>query len=689
MRGRWRPALHLPLLLVLLALAAFAVAESMGWRFMAAPVERFLSERLEREVRFGDATDPTRFHLRLTQGVQLRVARLYVGAPAGGRDVLADGRAVQLQMRYRDLLGLRRGGALPVYSLSADALALRLVRGEDGRANWTFGTARDKTDDAPWIRGVRFAELRVRDGDVVYLDAPQRLDLAGTFSFRDHSPGTPEASAPTARSGARPPPTLVGQARGHYHGQPLEVKLETGALLALIDEESAREQALVMRADGSLGRARLSMDGRLYDIFSRPSIDTAFTLAGPSLEAAGEPLGVTLPVTPPFTMQGRLAHDGRIWKADIRDARIGRSQLSGVFAFTPAAVTGSRSRLEGTLGGKALWLQDLGPSIGTPASGEPASREAAAKTRAQGRVLPDKTFDLPSLRVMDADVQIQLDQLELGTPALQNIRPLRAHLLLQDGVLALEDLDARLAGGQVSGRIALDGQQAPARWSTRLALSGLALERWLQLEREGGAPPYVAGRLAGIVELAGQGNSTAQILGSSDGLMRLMLVRGSVSHLGLEVAGLDLAQALGVFVAGDAPLPVNCGVAALSVREGMVRPELFVLDTPDSLLRVSGGASLATERLDLTARVSPKDVSPVSLRTPVRVRGSFASPRVSVEAMPLVARVGAAAALALVNPLAALVPLVDPGDAAGRQEAEVCARLTQGQSSGAAFVGHG
>jgi AsmA family protein len=60
--------------------------------------------------------------------------------------------------------------------------------------------------------------------------------------------------------------------------------------------------------------------------------------------------------------------------------------------------------------------------------------------------------------------------------------------------------------------------------------------------------------------------------------------------------------------------------------------------------------------------VTPKDFSPLALRTPLHVRGSFANPVVSVEKSGIGARLGAAALLSFLNPLAALIPLIDIGN---------------------------
>ena len=163
--------------------------------------------------------------------------------------------------------------------------------------------------------------------------------------------------------------------------------------------------------------------------------DGDFKLSGPSLAAAGEPVGLTLPTTPPFAVQGHIARRGPQVIADIADARIGRSELSGHFGFEPQARP--RPMLRGQLNGRALWLADLGPAIGTG----PTAAPAAANTR----VLPDRPFDLPSLSRMDADLRVDLDRLVLGHPKLESLQPLRGHLTLRDSVLTLDDLDARLA----------------------------------------------------------------------------------------------------------------------------------------------------------------------------------------------------------------------------------------------------
>ena len=187
--------------------------------------------------------------------------------------------------------------------------------------------------------------------------------------------------------------------------------------------------------------------------------------------------------------------------------------------------------------------------------------------------------------------------------------------------------------------------------------------------------------------MQGKGVSTAQILGSLNGQVRSGLRAATVSHLVVEAAGVDLAESLGRLIKGDVSLPVTCAAADVAVQDGVLRSRVFVLDTPDSTAWIDGSVSLASEAIDLRMVVSPKDFSPLTLRAPLHVGGSLANPTLSVESAPLAAKAAGAVMLGLVAPLAALIPLLDPGSAEDAQRgAADCLALSQRGKLGLARV---
>lgn len=692
---------------------AVALCEWRGWPFLQGPSERWLGQKLERSVEFQDPENGgpgRRFHLRLIGPLRFETAGLRISNPDWAKQQpMLQARGAQLTLRWRDLFALRGGEPLRIESLVADQLQMQLERLPDGRSSWQFGDKTEAQTDKPdrsAFDGVRFGRLAVREGRVQLDDKPMQLAFDARLSLEESSlpaqratatattPSAPAAAAaPSAASSTAPstapatasrpvtapaptsstsvaataaPPRatgVVGRAEGRFRGQPLTATLRTGPALAGLTADS-EAAAVPMRLTLKAGAARLHFDGQVSDLFGSQRFEGRYEIAGPSLAAIGDPLGVTLPTTKAFTMLGRVKRDGTHWETAVQRAQVGRSQLAGEFTFD--APRDAKPRLTGRLRGPQLYLDDLGPAIGVGVGDDdtvkPAPRQTR-HTRAPGaRVLPDRPFDLPALNAMNADVSVALDRLEPGGERLQPMAPLRARVVLDNGVLRIQDILARWAQGQLQGKVQVDGRQPVARWEAHLSGSGLVIEQWLNLKRPDNRPPYITGQLGARIDIAGQGRSTADFLASADGRALLHWTRGTISHLVVEGSGIDIAQALGVLVRGDQALPVGCGAADLLVKDGVVTPQVFLVDTRDSTLWAEGSLSLKDEKLALVARVEPKDFSPLALRSPLHVDGTLGSPKVSIEKAPLARKVGSAALLAMLHPLAAVLPLMDAGD---------------------------
>jgi AsmA family protein len=174
--------------------------------------------------------------------------------------------------------------------------------------------------------------------------------------------------------------------------------------------------------------------------------------------------------------------------------------------------------------------------------------------------------------------------------------------------------------------------------------------------------PLASGTLDARVDVQGAGRNTAAILASLDGRASAQVRDGTVSHLLVELAGIDLAQSLGVWLRGDRPLQLSCARLDSQLAGGVVVLRQAVLETRDSTLRAEGRISLRDESLALRAQVKPKDFSLLSLRAPIVVGGSLAEPEVGIEGRRLAPRLIAALALAVAAPPAALLPLLEFGD---------------------------
>ena len=650
--------------IVLGLLAALVVAvlacEAAGWPFLARPLERMLNKAMKREVRLGDVNGAgTRIHL--FGSLRIATPGLRIAAPDWSKEpYFVDAQGVDLALAYGALWRMRRGETLRVRALEVERISVKAERDAEKRSSWQFGdAARPKADGASRVPD--FDHLRVGSGDVSYVDAPLKLQLQADVQT-DEGVRSGAGKAASAAAGASSPQRgLRVRLRGRYDKSPVVGRLESSGALSLVSAHGETVAPVLLVLD--IGRMSLRFQGTASDVLSLGGLTGAYKLSGPSLAAIGDPLHVTLPSTGAVVLDGRLRKDQQLWNVLVDRAVVGSSHLSGAFQYDRRPDV---PVLNGDLKGARVLLADLAPTVGAAPAGE--------KTVApNGRKLPQREFDLPSLRAMNANVRIAVTQLELGSVFARPLSPLRAVLILKDGVLTIDAIDATTADGRLRGKLRLDGSRRPASWAADLRWNDIDLARWLSQPRKNNQPPYLTGRLDGQAVLKGSGTSTAGLLGTADGRVRLNVRGGTVSHLIVELAGIDIAQGLGMLIKGDDALKMSCAVADLNVKDGVMRPSAALVDTSDSTLAVNGSVSLATEQLDLRLVVSPKDFSPLALRSPILVRGTFGAPRVSLEAAPIGRKVGLSVLLGLINPLAALIPLIDPGG--DRGESQGCREL--------------
>ena len=665
------------------ATLAVLISELSGWPFLQKPLQNAMADAVGVPV-----TLEGKFSTHLLWNPRLHIDHLQVAA-GGGVQVphLLDAHQVTLAWRWGDVWRWRGGEVLRVRALEADTMDAHLVRGKDGRASWQLGRAdtaakADEPDADPLEDLPQIGLLRVGAGHIAVDDSASQTRL--TVDLRG---GEGDALPDGTRAGYR------ATVSGRWKALPMNLQLRTGSALPLLQEIDGDSAPGTLRVEGTAGAAKVFFDGSASALLGERQLQGQLRLSGPSLAQAGAPLKITLPQTPPFELRGTIAHDQGVWRLQAERATIGRSQLNGDFSFDTRTTPG---RLSGRLGGTRLALADLGPSVGAAPAGA-----ASAPAAPSGKVLPQRRFDLPSLRAMDADVQVAIAELDFGSASLAPAKDLQTHVLLQGGVLKLQALKASVAGGQFSGSTSLDANPSPARWATDLRFAGIDVAGWvrgvrtdadkatapaprsqaaLKLRREealrGGAQPvrdYITGTLTGRLQASGHGRSTAEILSTLDGQAQMQLNDGTLSHLVTELAGLDLAQALGVLIRQDRPLPLRCAVLDLQLQHGVVRPRRAVLDNADSTLRIAGQVDLRDETLALQLQVKPKDFSPLAPRVPIVVSGTLGAPSVGVDGQRLAGKLLGALALAVVAaPAAALLPLVDVGS---RETGDACADI--------------
>jgi uncharacterized protein involved in outer membrane biogenesis len=121
------------------------------------------------------------------------------------------------------------------------------------------------------------------------------------------------------------------------------------------------------------------------------------------------------------------------------------------------------------------------------------------------------------------------------------------------------------------------------------------------------------------------------MLASANGKVGLVIAEGEISRLMMEKVGLHLWEIIALNLTGDQRIKLRCGVADFAVKNGVMQTNALILDTAVTTLFGTGSINLAQEKLDLTLKQQTKTTSPLALRSPIHIRGSFAKPEVGVD----------------------------------------------------------
>lgn len=429
----------------------------------------------------------------------------------------------------------------------------------------------------------------------------------------------------------------------------------TGKLGNLLDLQGT-QRPFPVQADLHFGDTHLALVGTLTDPSHLAAVDLRLWLAGTSMAKLYDVTGITLPETSPYATDGRLVGQfrasGNVFKYENFTGRVGGSDLGGTLVYVSRE---PRPLLSGTLESRLLQFSDLAPLIGADTNASKARRGAAVAQPAN-KALPVETFRTERWKKIDADVRLTGRRI-VKTASLP-ITDLSTHIVMQDGVLTLNPLNFGVAGGTLASNIHLDGSGVPLKGRFTLQARHLKLK---QLFPTFPVMQTALGEVNGDAALSATGNSPAALAATSNGEVKTLVTDGTVSLLLMEAAGLNVANVVYEKLFGTRDVKINCGAADFVATNGVLDSRVFALDTEDAVIAMDGNVNLRDETMNLTIHPHTKGFRVISLRSPLYVTGSFKQPHVGVKAGALIARGGAAVGLGLLNPLASLLALLQPG----------------------------
>ncbi|HEX4929044.1 MAG TPA: AsmA family protein [Burkholderiales bacterium] len=601
---------------VLFVLLALFVA--FGLNALRGPIERKLSERTGRELRIGSLHAVWSW-----ANPRFRAEKVTFANPAWATTkTMLTADAIEAEV---ELLPLFYGQVvLPDVHLVHPRLDLELAA--DGRKNWIL----ERDQKPKRHRGSRFhiQAMTLDEGVLRYEDATRDIAI--------------EAHLGADRQGT------TAWAYGIYRGVAASAAATGGPVLRLRDTA----QPYALHFAGLFGDTHVEFDGTIVNLLQLTSVDVAVELSGSTLARLYDVIGVAFPHTNAYTSHGRLVRNDHLVRYQDFVAKVGDSDLAGTLQVD---TDGGRPRpfMHGEVTAKVLKLADLGPIVGT---GRPQKKG----------VLPDMPFDPGRWGSIDADVSINAGT--LVRPKQLPLENLATRVNMRDRVLSLDPLAFGIAGGKLAGTVKLDGSKQPIAARIDMRVKDLSLPKLFPTVDKAQTS---IGDVNGLIELAGRGDSVAQMLGTADGKLGVFIDGGRVSKFLMQLAALDLWGVAKTKLQGDEPVPIRCAIGDFAVKNGVMHTNALVFDTNVVNVQGSGEVNLKSEAMDLKLKPQPKDSSVASLNSPLYIRGTFGEPKVSPDVGKLAAKGLGAVLMGVINPLLAVLPLLKEG----KDKDSPCAKL--------------
>jgi uncharacterized protein involved in outer membrane biogenesis len=392
-----------------------------------------------------------------------------------------------------------------------------------------------------------------------------------------------------------------------------------------------------------VGEHQVFVDGSLGEPPEFVGTDLEIHASGPDTNLYEALAGLpNLPDTP-FTIDGRFHGTPELFSTPEFRLTFGDSHLEGEFKVD---ITG-KPAVEARLNSRVLDLRRLRDQLEVPKDAtHVAPSEANDTRRAKGDLLfRDEPLNLAWLQAADADVAIRIDRLYLRA---MRFRDLAVDVHLEEGRLEIERAAAAGRGeGRMTGSLLLEPIHDGYRLETDISLRQIRLDPPEAVTQLLQRPPIDID-----IDFEAVGASPHELAGSTNGTVQLVIGTGIFDSSMLDLVTADilltLLNAFNPFAKEDPTTELQCGVALLSISDGIAKLEPMAFQSDKMTLLGEGKINLETEKLNLSWVTKPRKgigVSASMITNPyIKLGGTLSNP--SIELKPLEAMTSTGVAVA-------------------------------------------
>lgn len=364
------------------------------------------------------------------------------------------------------------------------------------------------------------------------------------------------------------------------------------------------------------GKSKLVVDASGRNLLKPGSRKINLQLDGNHLVAWEPVFGKKLYKLEHFKIESRLEMQRKGIKVSRFNVTTPDSYLTGKLFYR----YGKRATVNVLLENSRLRWADLNKQAPSPATDKPS-----AQTKGKQNVMLIPSTDLLALLSPAFDVNLEMKSTEMVFTKFA-VKDMQLKARWQDKVLATQIEKGQVADGVLTADIYLTIVDNEAAGKIEMNVKQLDYGKLMQ---EMGLGDKMKGTADLNIHLVGFGKDFKQFLTHSDGTVEFVGEKGILASKYLRLWGEDIVQQILPFNwFGKEQTGLNCVVGRFDLTDGRLSSDSLLLDTENMTIAGTGAISLATEVMEFELMPDPKNISLISLATPVKIRGTLAKPKI-------------------------------------------------------------